>query len=61
MRRAGGLLVRASEAAELLGVNVRVVRYLVASGELEGKRVRGRWYVLRRALIALEAVATAKH
>lgn len=38
------------EAAELLGVSEDVVRRMVASGELRGRRAGARWVVSRQAV-----------
>ena len=45
-----GALLTLSEVAEVLGRSLDFVRALVADGELEGRKLRGRWYVTRPAL-----------
>lgn len=42
-----GALVRASEAARVLGVSARVLRRWIDSREVTGCLIGGRWYVLR--------------
>ena len=45
-----GALVRASEAARVLGVSPRVLRRWIDSREVAGCLIGGRWYVLRSEL-----------
>ena len=55
------MLVAAWVAARRIGVTVRTVRRWIASGAIEGKRIkayrdgRARWFVTRAALDALLA------
>lgn len=37
--------------AGFLGVSARCVRAMLRSGELPGRRIRGRWYVTKAALL----------
>jgi excisionase family DNA binding protein len=41
----------ASEAAEMLGVHVQTVYDWLHSGEIPGKKVRGKWLIPKTALM----------
>lgn len=47
-----GALLTIPEVAETLGRSHEFVRGLIADGLLEGRKLRGRWYVSRAALDA---------
>lgn len=49
LRLAG--LVSCGVAARKLGVCLRTVRRWIAAGELDGVRIRRRWYVRRESLL----------
>lgn len=59
LARPASVIIRASEAAELLGVNSRTVRRWILSGELRGRCVCGRWYVVRQSVLLLCAADIA--
>jgi predicted site-specific integrase-resolvase len=49
-------LVKPAAAAKALGICTRTVRRWVQCGELSGRVIRGRVYVLRAELVRLECV-----
>jgi excisionase family DNA binding protein len=48
-------LITAKQAAEILGVSDRWIRYMLEKGEISGQRLSGQWAISRQSVLDYKA------